>query len=121
MCVAVQCVEMVLGLISDSLDAWRTRQYDYYQVCRTQVSRSWAAALRLSTARRWCQMTSHAIKFCVMCAADSEWHHVMAAGAVSAASRIWEAHRSGRHSLMFHVSSEGSDLRSHTAANKPFS
>ncbi|RMZ54893.1 hypothetical protein APUTEX25_000410, partial [Auxenochlorella protothecoides] len=24
-------VEMVLGLISDSLDAWRTRQYDYYQ------------------------------------------------------------------------------------------
>lgn len=26
-----QCVEMVLGLISDSLDAWRTRQYDYYQ------------------------------------------------------------------------------------------
>ena len=28
---AVQCVEVVLGLISDSLDAWRTRQYDYYQ------------------------------------------------------------------------------------------
>uniref|UniRef100_A0A061QT63 1-phosphatidylinositol 4-kinase n=1 Tax=Tetraselmis sp. GSL018 TaxID=582737 RepID=A0A061QT63_9CHLO len=26
-----QCVEVVLGLISDSLDAWRTRQYDYYQ------------------------------------------------------------------------------------------
>lgn len=26
-----QCVEMVLGLIADSLDAWRTRQYDYYQ------------------------------------------------------------------------------------------
>lgn len=25
------CVELVLGLISDSLDAWRTRQYDYYQ------------------------------------------------------------------------------------------
>lgn len=24
-------VDMVLGLISDSLDAWRTRQYDYYQ------------------------------------------------------------------------------------------
>lgn len=24
-------VELVLGLISDSLDAWRTRQYDYYQ------------------------------------------------------------------------------------------
>lgn len=24
-------VEVVLGLISDSLDAWRTRQYDYYQ------------------------------------------------------------------------------------------
>ncbi|GFH14082.1 PI3K/PI4K domain-containing protein [Haematococcus lacustris] len=27
----VQSVQMVLGLISDSLDAWRTRQYDYYQ------------------------------------------------------------------------------------------
>ncbi len=27
----LQCVEMVLQLISDSLDAWRTRQYDYYQ------------------------------------------------------------------------------------------
>jgi len=26
-------VEVVLGLISDSLDAWRTRQYDYYQRC----------------------------------------------------------------------------------------
>lgn len=26
-----QVVEVVLGLISDSLDAWRTRQYDYYQ------------------------------------------------------------------------------------------
>ncbi|KAK9814469.1 hypothetical protein WJX72_006450 [[Myrmecia] bisecta] len=26
-----QCVEVVLGMISDSLDAWRTRQYDYYQ------------------------------------------------------------------------------------------
>lgn len=26
-----QCVQLVLGLISDSLDAWRTRQYDYYQ------------------------------------------------------------------------------------------
>lgn len=26
-----QLVEAVLGLISDSLDAWRTRQYDYYQ------------------------------------------------------------------------------------------
>ena len=25
------CVELVLGLISDSLDAWCTRQYDYYQ------------------------------------------------------------------------------------------
>lgn len=24
-------VEAVLGLIADSLDAWRTRQYDYYQ------------------------------------------------------------------------------------------
>lgn len=24
-------VEVVLGLVSDSLDAWRTRQYDYYQ------------------------------------------------------------------------------------------
>jgi len=29
----VQCVQSVLGLISDSLDAWRTRQYDYYQRC----------------------------------------------------------------------------------------
>lgn len=27
----MQCVEVVLGMISDSLDAWRTRQYDYYQ------------------------------------------------------------------------------------------
>lgn len=27
----VQCVQHVLQLISDSLDAWRTRQYDYYQ------------------------------------------------------------------------------------------
>lgn len=27
----VQCVEYVLQLIADSLDAWRTRQYDYYQ------------------------------------------------------------------------------------------
>jgi hypothetical protein len=27
----LQCVEVVLGMISDSLDAWRTRQYDYYQ------------------------------------------------------------------------------------------
>lgn len=27
----VACVQHVLGLISDSLDAWRTRQYDYYQ------------------------------------------------------------------------------------------
>ncbi len=27
----LQVVETVLGLISDSLDAWRTRQYDYYQ------------------------------------------------------------------------------------------
>ncbi|CAD7700802.1 unnamed protein product [Ostreobium quekettii] len=26
-----QCVQVVLGLISDSLDSWRTRQYDYYQ------------------------------------------------------------------------------------------
>lgn len=24
-------VDVVLGLISESLDAWRTRQYDYYQ------------------------------------------------------------------------------------------
>jgi len=32
-CYALQCVEVVLGLISDSLDAWRTRQYDYYQRC----------------------------------------------------------------------------------------
>lgn len=28
---SLQCVEVVLGMISDSLDAWRTRQYDYYQ------------------------------------------------------------------------------------------
>ena len=27
----MQCVEVVLSMISDSLDAWRTRQYDYYQ------------------------------------------------------------------------------------------
>ncbi|GAX76345.1 hypothetical protein CEUSTIGMA_g3791.t1 [Chlamydomonas eustigma] len=27
----VQVVQMALSLISDSLDAWRTRQYDYYQ------------------------------------------------------------------------------------------
>ena len=27
----MQCVQSVLGLISDSLDAWRTRQYDMYQ------------------------------------------------------------------------------------------
>ena len=26
-----QCVGHVLTLIADSLDAWRTRQYDYYQ------------------------------------------------------------------------------------------
>eukprot|EP00210_Caulerpa_lentillifera_P002705 g2585.t1 len=26
-----QCVQIVIGAISDSLDAWRTRQYDYYQ------------------------------------------------------------------------------------------
>lgn len=26
-----QCVSLVLNLISSSLDAWRTRQYDYYQ------------------------------------------------------------------------------------------
>lgn len=26
-----QCVEVVLAMIADSLDAWRTRQYDYYQ------------------------------------------------------------------------------------------
>mmetsp|Transcript_26156 Transcript_26156/g.83540 ORF Transcript_26156/g.83540 Transcript_26156/m.83540 type:complete len:377 (+) Transcript_26156:557-1687(+) len=26
-----QCVEIVMGLISESMDAWRTRQYDYYQ------------------------------------------------------------------------------------------
>ena len=29
--VPMQCVEMVLQMISESLDAWRTRQYDYYQ------------------------------------------------------------------------------------------
>jgi phosphatidylinositol 4-kinase len=27
----VQVMQHVLSLISDSLDAWRTRQYDYYQ------------------------------------------------------------------------------------------
>ncbi len=27
----VQCVSHVIGLIAESLDAWRTRQYDYYQ------------------------------------------------------------------------------------------
>ena len=26
-----QCVEAVLGMISDSIDAWSTRQYDFYQ------------------------------------------------------------------------------------------
>jgi phosphatidylinositol 4-kinase len=26
-----QSVQLVLSLISDSLDAWYTRQYDYYQ------------------------------------------------------------------------------------------
>ena len=30
-CTEAQCVEVVLNLIADSLDAWRTRQYDYYQ------------------------------------------------------------------------------------------
>lgn len=30
-CPHMQVVQMVLSLISDSLDAWRTRQYDYYQ------------------------------------------------------------------------------------------
>ena len=30
-CPGLQCVEVMLSLISDSLDAWRTRQYDYYQ------------------------------------------------------------------------------------------
>lgn len=27
----VKIVQIVLGLIRDSLDAWCTRQYDYYQ------------------------------------------------------------------------------------------
>lgn len=43
-----QCVEVVLGLISDSLDAWRTRQYDYYQrvlngnpICGFSCSPQW--------------------------------------------------------------------------------
>lgn len=27
----LQCFELVLDLISESVDAWRTRQYDYYQ------------------------------------------------------------------------------------------
>ncbi|UPQ98972.1 phosphatidylinositol kinase [Chloropicon primus] len=26
-----ECIEIVLNMISDSMDAWRTRQYDYYQ------------------------------------------------------------------------------------------
>lgn len=33
MLACLQCVEVVLGLISDSVDAWRTRQYDQYQRC----------------------------------------------------------------------------------------
>eukprot|EP00798_Chlamydomonas_sp_ICE-L_P018982 gene18982-25561_t len=36
----VQSVQMVLGLISDSLDAWRTRQYDYYQRVVQQLAAS---------------------------------------------------------------------------------
>lgn len=31
LCGVQQCVSLVLSLISSSLDAWRTRQYDYYQ------------------------------------------------------------------------------------------
>lgn len=27
----LQCVEEVMSLIAESLDAWRSRQYDYYQ------------------------------------------------------------------------------------------
>ena len=27
----LQCVDEVMGLIVESLDAWRSRQYDYYQ------------------------------------------------------------------------------------------
>ncbi|GMH36264.1 hypothetical protein BSKO_04132 [Bryopsis sp. KO-2023] len=30
-CPEEQSIQVVIGLISDSLDAWRTRQYDYYQ------------------------------------------------------------------------------------------
>ena len=30
-CTEEQCVEIMLGLISDSMDAWCTRQYDFYQ------------------------------------------------------------------------------------------
>ena len=30
-CLPAQVVEVLLGLIADSLDNWRTRQYDYYQ------------------------------------------------------------------------------------------
>lgn len=26
-----QCVEVVLGMIAESLDSWRSRQYDFYQ------------------------------------------------------------------------------------------
>ncbi|CAI9108882.1 OLC1v1008583C1 [Oldenlandia corymbosa var. corymbosa] len=35
-----QCVSLVLSLISSSLDAWRTRQYDYYQKALTQGKES---------------------------------------------------------------------------------
>lgn len=30
-CPEEQSIQVVMGLTSDSLDAWRTRQYDYYQ------------------------------------------------------------------------------------------
>ena len=26
-----QCVEIMLSMVSDSMDAWCTRQYDFYQ------------------------------------------------------------------------------------------
>jgi phosphatidylinositol 4-kinase len=26
-----ECVEIMLSMISDSMDAWSTRQYDFYQ------------------------------------------------------------------------------------------
>lgn len=36
-----QCVSVVLSLISSSLDAWRTRQYDYYQRVLNGILWNW--------------------------------------------------------------------------------